>query len=69
VPQLLSYPLLVLWARFVPRKRIFGLSLNPGPFNVKEHVIVTVMASVGAGSAYAVGVLHSNTFRLNNMNG
>ena len=45
----------MLWARWMPRKRVFGLSLNPGPFNVKEHVIVTVMASVGAGSAYAVG--------------
>lgn len=34
--------------------KIFGLRLNPGPFSVKEHVLITVMASVGAGSAYAV---------------
>ncbi|CAA0815434.1 oligopeptide transporter [Striga hermonthica] len=43
---------------------VFGrwrFSLNPGPFNVKEHVIVTVMAncgvSYGGGDAYSIGAI------------
>lgn len=43
-----------VWARYVPRVKIFGMALNPGPFTIKEHVIITVMANVGSGSAYAV---------------
>ncbi|KAI6102356.1 origin recognition complex subunit 5 C-terminus-domain-containing protein [Pisolithus thermaeus] len=42
VPQLLSFPMGKLWARYIPRKRIFGVSLNPGPFSMKEHVLITV---------------------------
>lgn len=38
----------------MPNVKVFGVALNPGPFNVKEHVLITIMASVGAGSAYAV---------------
>ncbi len=38
----------------MPKVTIFGVSLNPGPFTIKEHVIITIMASVGAQSAYAV---------------
>ena len=38
----------------MPRVKIFGHSLNPGPFTVKEHVIVFLMANVGYQSAYAV---------------
>lgn len=40
--QLVSFPLGRLWASYVPRKRIFGVSLNPGPFSIKEHVLITV---------------------------
>ena len=54
VAQLLTFPLGRLLARVVPNKRIFGVSLNPGPFSIKEHVVVTIMAGVGATSAYAV---------------
>ncbi|MCO5596992.1 hypothetical protein L7F22_051064 [Adiantum nelumboides] len=36
-------------------------SLNPGPFNVKEHVLITIFANAGSafgnGSAYAVGIV------------
>lgn len=36
-------------------------SLNPGPFNIKEHVLISVFANAGAafgnGSAYAVGII------------
>ncbi|OMO50825.1 Oligopeptide transporter OPT superfamily [Corchorus capsularis] len=36
-------------------------SLNPGPFNMKEHVLITIFANAGAafggGTAYAVGIV------------
>jgi len=54
IPLLLTFPMGKLWARYVPNVSLFGVSLSPGPFTVKEHVIVTVMAGVGAVSAYAV---------------
>ncbi|OCH85567.1 OPT oligopeptide transporter [Obba rivulosa] len=57
VAQLLSFPVGRAWARFMPRKKIFGIQLNPGPFNVKEHVLITIMASVGSGSAYATDIV------------
>ena len=43
-----------LWARYVPNVSLFGISLNPGPFTVKEHVIITIMSKIGATPAYAV---------------
>ncbi|GJT00526.1 oligopeptide transporter 4-like protein [Tanacetum coccineum] len=37
-------------------------SLNPGPFNMKEHVLITIFANAGAafgnGRAYAVGIVN-----------
>ncbi|CAH9105194.1 unnamed protein product [Cuscuta epithymum] len=32
-------------------------SLNPGPFNMKEHVLITIFGNVGSGTAYAVGIV------------
>ena len=36
-------------------------SLNPGPFNMKEHVIITIFAncgvSTGGGDAYSIGAI------------
>jgi hypothetical protein len=32
-------------------------SLNPGPFNVKEHVLISIFANVGSSTAYAVGII------------
>lgn len=71
VAQLVSYPMGGLWAQFMPRIQILGVSLNPGPFTIKEHVgtdsfhlgifsasaqvLITIMAGVGSESAYAVG--------------
>ena len=54
VIQLLSFPLVRLWARVMPKVKIFGISVNPGPFTIKEHVLITIMGGVGAQSAYAV---------------
>ncbi|KAJ8088807.1 hypothetical protein PM082_014053 [Marasmius tenuissimus] len=43
VPQLLSYPIGRAAAAYVPRNwTLFGLELNPGPFSIKEHVLITV---------------------------
>jgi OPT family oligopeptide transporter len=35
----------------------FRFSLNPGPFNIKEHCLITVMANVVAGGAYATDII------------
>ncbi|KAF9233210.1 OPT oligopeptide transporter protein-domain-containing protein [Melanogaster broomeanus] len=45
VAQLLSFPVGRAWAKVVPNWSIFGIPLNPGPFTIKEHVLVTIMAS------------------------
>ncbi|OMO83536.1 Tetrapeptide transporter, OPT1/isp4 [Corchorus olitorius] len=34
--------------------RKLEFTLNPGPFNVKEHVLITIFANSGAGSVYAI---------------
>lgn len=57
VPLLLTFPMGKLWARYVPNVSLFGISLNPGPFTLKEHVIITIMAGVGAVSAYATDII------------
>ncbi|KAF9512435.1 hypothetical protein BS47DRAFT_1345351 [Hydnum rufescens UP504] len=57
VAQLVSLPMGRAMARLLPDIKIFGLPLNPGPFTVKEHVLVTVMASVGYTSAYATDII------------
>jgi hypothetical protein len=35
-------------------KFIFGISLNPGPFTIKEHII-TIRTKVGDSAAYVMG--------------
>ncbi|TFY70229.1 hypothetical protein EVG20_g2771 [Dentipellis fragilis] len=57
VAQLVAFPMGRLWARVMPRFAIFGVSINPGPFTIKEHVLVTVMAGVGAQAAYATDII------------
>lgn len=65
VTSILAWPLGKAWARFLPDVRIFGKyggpSLNPGPFNLKEHTLITVMGNVsfGGGNAYATDILLS----------
>jgi len=48
-------------ARVLPTREfnVFGwkFTMNPGPFNVKEHVLVTIIANCGAGTAYAVDII------------
>ncbi|KAI0045919.1 OPT oligopeptide transporter [Auriscalpium vulgare] len=57
VAQLAVFPMGRLWARIIPHFTIFGVSLNPGPFTIKEHVLITIMAGVGAQSAYATEIV------------
>ncbi|UJR10190.1 hypothetical protein I4U23_014405 [Adineta vaga] len=61
VAQLLSHLAGKCLEKILPKKnfKIFRwtFSLNPGPFTVKEHCIITTMASTGCGTAYAIDVL------------
>ena len=56
VPQLLAYPLGRFLARVLPDKgfTLWGVrhSLNPGPFNKKEHMLVTIMSNVAKSTPY-----------------
>jgi len=65
VVLLVSYPLGKALAFFLPIRtwilpRILGggkFSLNPGPFNVKEHVLIYMMANVGIAPAYVMNAI------------
>lgn len=57
VVQLVSYPMGRGWAAFMPDVHIFGVPLNPGPFNKKEHTIITMMTAAGAAMSYAFDIL------------
>ncbi|ORY58552.1 OPT oligopeptide transporter protein-domain-containing protein [Pseudomassariella vexata] len=63
VIQLLAYPVGCFFARTLPNHQFntFGLkwNLNPGPFNIKEHAVIVMMANVSlqGGVAYATDVL------------
>ena len=35
----------------------WSFSFNPGPFNIKEHVLITIFASCGASGVYAVHII------------
>lgn len=42
----------------LPRPRNYlEFSLNPGPWNIKEHVLVYIMANVAVGSPYALNAI------------
>ncbi|CUM55232.1 uncharacterized protein AC631_00988 [Debaryomyces fabryi] len=61
VTSLLAWPFGMAWAKFIPNIKIFGAPLNPGPFNIKEHTLIVIMANVsfGGGAAYATDILLS----------
>ena len=56
VPQLLAYPLGKFLERALPDWgfTLFGVrhSLNPGPFNKKEHMLITIMSNVAKSTPY-----------------
>ncbi|KAK4702071.1 hypothetical protein P7C70_g4152, partial [Phenoliferia sp. Uapishka_3] len=56
--QVLSFPLAKLMEKTLPTKSwtMFGRqwSFNPGPFNMKEHMLITIMANVTFGGQVGV---------------
>jgi len=70
VAQLLAFPAGKLLEVILPSRRFTTLgytwSLNPGKFNLKEHMVITIMANVGLSapfvsyvSALAISPAHS----------
>ncbi|CAN6479729.1 unnamed protein product [Victoria cruziana] len=61
--QIVSLPLGRLMAAKLPNKNIrvpgtgWEFSLNPGPFNMKEHVLITIFANSGSSGVYAVHIV------------
>ncbi|KAI3842416.1 hypothetical protein MKW92_022590 [Papaver armeniacum] len=67
--QVATLPIGHFMARILPETKFhilgFGdrdFSLNPGPFNMKEHVLISIFANAGSafgmGSAYAVSIVN-----------
>lgn len=60
--QLLSLPVGRFMAATLPTRYMrvpltnWSFTLNPGPFNLKEHALITIMASSG-GSVYALNIV------------
>ncbi len=61
VGQLVAYPVGKFLARVLPdwRWRMFGTehSLNPGPFNYKEHMLITIMCGVSFTAPYTTYIV------------
>ncbi|KAG0277486.1 hypothetical protein BGZ95_005884 [Linnemannia exigua] len=61
VVALLSLPMGHFMARVLPTSqfKFFGrsFSLNPGPFSIKEHVLIGTMVSCNTSTAYAVDIV------------
>lgn len=61
VVQLIAYPMGTFWHKIMPTKvfSLFGreFSFNPGPFNTKEHTMITAMAAAGTTLSYAIDIL------------
>ncbi|CAJ0755204.1 1110_t:CDS:10 [Entrophospora sp. SA101] len=58
---LVSHVLGKWMSNVLPTKQIqiynWKFSLNPGPFNIKEHVCIAVAAAAGGGTAYATDII------------
>ncbi|KAL5575795.1 hypothetical protein UlMin_017494 [Ulmus minor] len=61
--QIVVLPIGMLMAAKLPNKMIripatkWSFSMNPGPFNLKEHVLITIFANSGSNSVYAVNII------------
>ncbi|XP_010536754.1 PREDICTED: oligopeptide transporter 5-like [Tarenaya hassleriana] len=61
--QIIALPVGRLMAKTLPTRKFtfpgtnWTWSLNPGPFNMKEHVLITIFASAGYGGAYATNIV------------
>jgi hypothetical protein len=51
IANLLSHPIGTFMARVLPSTKFniagISFSLNPGPFSIKEHVLISVIANAG----------------------
>lgn len=58
IGAIIVWPLGRLWDIVVPNYKIFGMELNPGPFNIKEHCLIVVMAlNLGVGVGYGPDII------------
>ncbi|CAA0814028.1 Oligopeptide transporter 1 [Striga hermonthica] len=64
VMQILSLPIGRFMARVLPAAEIkvpfmrgWSFSLNPGPFNLKEHVLISIFAGCGSSGVYAISIV------------
>ncbi|KAH0457354.1 hypothetical protein IEQ34_012669 [Dendrobium chrysotoxum] len=61
--KIIALPIGRFLAATLPKKEIkypftnWSFSLNPGPFSMNEHCLITIFASVGAGDLYAMHVV------------
>lgn len=60
--QIAVVPIGHLMAKTITKRVFFegtgwAFTLNPGPFNIKEHVLITIFANAGAGTVYATHIL------------
>ncbi|KAI0497011.1 hypothetical protein KFK09_023339 [Dendrobium nobile] len=61
--QIISLPIGRFLAKSLPKKDIklpftnWSFSLNPGPFSMKEHCLITIFAGAGSGGAAAIGII------------
>ncbi|KAJ4829169.1 OPT super [Turnera subulata] len=60
--QIAVVPIGHLMAKKLPTRKFFEgtmleFTMNPGPFNIKEHVLITIFANAGAGTVYATHII------------
>jgi hypothetical protein len=56
-PSFAPFRLIVNLLRPLTYPRVVEFSLNPGPWNIKEHVLVFIMANVAVNSPYALNAI------------
>ncbi|KAL3637549.1 oligopeptide transporter [Castilleja foliolosa] len=62
--QIVTLPIGKFMARVLPETTFrvpltnWSFTLNPGPFNMKEHVLILLFAGTGASGVYAVGIIN-----------
>lgn len=58
IATLLSYPMGIAMAEWLPYKtidcKILKFNLNSGPFSIKEHVLIAIIAGAGGNIAYGI---------------
>ncbi|GJJ75281.1 hypothetical protein EMPS_07639 [Entomortierella parvispora] len=67
--NLVSYGMGKAMARTLPMRSIsigsFSMSFNPGPFNLKEHALISIAVNTAANAAYAIDILSAMDLELN----